>query len=95
MIVERWTWTAKVGCKREAIEAIKALLELNGFKGRVCTHMSGAYYAITWYQEFETMEDRQKVWGEIDWSRPGVREMLKKHQDTIETGTTREILQVQ
>jgi hypothetical protein len=94
MIVERWTWTAKVGRKQEAIEAIKALLALNGFGGRVCTHRSGPYFAVTWYQEFETMEDRQKVRDAIDWSRPEVREALKKHQDTIESDATRELLQV-
>ena len=60
MIVERWTWTTKVGRRDEAIELGKALLELNGFKGRICTHMSGVYNAITWYQEFETMEDLNK-----------------------------------
>jgi hypothetical protein len=94
MIVERWTWTAKVGRRDEFVEMIKALLELNGFAGRVCTFEQGPFDKVTFYQEFESMEDRQEVWDAIDWSRPEVVELTEKWDDLIETGTTSEILRV-
>ena len=94
MIVERWTWTIKRGCRNEFIEVMKAMLKLNGFAGRVCTHKFGPYDVVSWYQEFESMEDRQKVWDAIDWSRPEVAELRKKNEDLSEPGTTRELYQV-
>ena len=94
MIVERMMWVPKVGCRDEFIEALKAISKLNGFAGRVCTQMYGAYDAVFWYQEYETMEDRQKIYDAIDWSRPEVAELSKKFRDLHETGTTHELYQV-
>ena len=94
MIVERWTWTTKVGRRDEFIETFKALIELQGFAGRVCTNMSGPFFAVYWYQEFESMEDRQKVWDAIDWDRPEIKELTDKFSDLVESDVTREILRV-
>jgi hypothetical protein len=43
MVVDRWTWTAKRGCRHEFFEATRALFKANGFAGRFCTHTFGPY----------------------------------------------------
>lgn len=94
MIVERFTWTAKMGHRGEFIDVLKGWLELTGFAGRVCgSFMSGSWEVISWYQEFETIEDRNKLWEAIDWSRPEVIELRGIFEDLIESRTS-EILRV-
>jgi hypothetical protein len=94
MLVERWTWKAKQGHRRELIELIKAWVERNGFTPRVSSVVYGAWDTVSSDLEFETIEDRQKFWEAFDWSQPEVAEFLKTLQNLIESETTCELLRL-
>ena len=95
MIVERWTWKAKVGRRDELIELAKAWVERYGLTGRVCTFEFGGTWNIVFVDvEFETMQDQQKFWDDYDWSRPEAIETLKKFQNLWEPDSTHELLVV-
>ena len=93
MIIERWTWNVKVGCRDEVIELVKALVEETGLTPRVCTFTYGPYETVTSDLEFETEEDHKKFWDDLDWSQPKAAEWSKKRPDLTES-SYRELLQV-
>ena len=96
MIVERFTWKAKVGCEAEVVKLVKALVEEAGFTPRVCTYTFGPFHLVTSDLEFETEEERQKFWNDIDSSQPAYAEWRKKRPGLIESyeGNHRELLRV-
>ncbi|NIO08026.1 MAG: hypothetical protein GTO40_08500 [Deltaproteobacteria bacterium] len=96
MIVERFTWKAKIGCRDEVVKLVKALAEEDGMTPRVCTYTYGSVSLVTSDFEFETEEDRIKYWKDFDWSAPAFTEWEKKYPNLIESyaGNHRELLQV-
>jgi hypothetical protein len=94
MIVERFTWKAKVGCRAEVIELVKALVEEIGLTPRVCSYVFGPYDIVSSDLEFETMEDREKFWADFDGSGPAWAEFHEKLPDLTGSGATHELLQV-
>lgn len=94
MIIERWTWKVKVGCRAEVIELVKAVVEESGLTPRVCTFTYGRYYEmVTSDLEFETEEDQKKFWNDLDSSQPAWVEWQKKRPDLTES-SRRELLRV-
>ena len=96
MIVDRFTWKVKAGCKEEVVQLVKALAEEAGMTPRVCTFTYGPRDIVTSDFEFETEEDRGKYWEDFDWSAPAFSEWHKKYPDLTESyeGNHRELLRV-
>ena len=94
MIIERWTWKAKVGCRAEVIELIKAGVAETGLTPRICSYVFGPYDIVSSDLEFETEEDRKKWWDEVDWKQPKMAEWLKKRPDLVESHGPHELLRV-
>ena len=94
MIVERWTWQAKVGCRDEVVKLVKAMVEEAGLTPRVCTYVYGPFQVVTSDLEFETMEDQKRFGDELDHSQPAFVEFHKKYADLVELTISREVLQV-
>ena len=94
MIVQRYTFKVKPGCKGDFIQLTKALVEESGRTPRVCSYTFGPYHTVISDLEFESEEDMRKYWDEVDWSGPQASEWLKKHNELIESGATVELLQV-
>ena len=94
MVVHRWTWKVKPGCKKEFIELTKDALEEQGVTPRICSFIFGPYDTVLVEIEFETMQDRQAYFDSIDWSKPKISEWAKKHNGLIESGTVNELLRV-
>ena len=94
MIVERWTWKVKPGCQDEMIKLLKALIEETGLTPRVWTFRFGPGDIVGSDIEFETEEDRQKWWREVDASKPKAAEFAKKHHDLIRASALRELVRV-
>ena len=96
MIVERWTWKVKVGCRTEVIKMVKAMVEEAGLTPRVCTYTFGPWWIVTSDLEFETEEDRREFWKDFDFSAPAFAEWYKKRPDLLESyeGNHHELLQV-
>ena len=93
MIIARYTWKAKSGCRAEVITLVKAMVERLGFTPRVCTYEWGSYDIVTSDLEFETMEDLDKFWKDLDRSQPAWVEWLKNYPDLVESHWS-ELLQV-
>ena len=93
MVVERFTWKAKVGCNSEVVKFVKAMVEESGLAPRVCTYTFGPSNIVTSDLDFETEEDRRKFWTEIDPSAPAFVEWHQKYTDLVES-YGRELLQV-
>jgi hypothetical protein len=93
MIVERWTWKVKVGSRAEVIELLKDWVQAAGLTPRVCTYVYGLYEVVTSDLEFETQEDQNQFWNDLDWSRPALAEWSKRRPDLTES-SHRELLQV-
>lgn len=85
MIIARFSWKAKTGCRPEVIKLVKALAEELGFTPRVCTYRWGVYDTVTSEFEFETMEDQDKFWNNVDPSQPAYAEWIKKVPDLVES----------
>ena len=94
MIVHRMTWKMKLDCRSEFIELTKAMLEEAGVTHRVCSFIFGPYDVVLVDLEFETEQDRQAYFANLDWSKPKITEWGKKHDDLIEPGTVNELLRV-
>jgi hypothetical protein len=94
MIIERWTWKAKVGCRAEVIELVKAMVEEAGLTPRVCTYAFGPYQVVISDLEFETEQDRQEWWAGVDWSQPAMVEWHKKEPDLTESDIDHALLHV-
>ncbi len=93
MRIMRFTWKAKTGCRAEVIRLVKAMVVELSLTPRVCTYMYGAYDIVTSYLEFETEEDQNKFWNNIDTSQPAWVEFHKKLPDLVESHWS-ELLQV-
>jgi len=95
MIVERIVWKVKAGCRDEVVKLVKAVAEEAGVTPRVCTFTSGPPDIVTSDFEFETEEERQKFWKDLDWSAPAIDKWIKKHDDLTERSEYHhELLQV-
>ena len=93
MIIARYSWKAKTGCRAGIIEFIKGLVKELGFTPRVCTHVWGSYDMVTSDLEFETMEDLDKFWSNLEPIPAFVEWEEKKRVDLVESHW-RELLQV-
>ena len=85
MLIERRTFKTKVGCRDEVIKLLKALVEEQGLTPRVCTYVDGPEDIVTSDYEFETMEDMDKFWNDVDPSGPVFVEAHEKVPDLIES----------
>ena len=86
MIVERFTWKAKPGCKAEVVKLVKAMVEEAGITPRVCTFTWGPQSIVTSDIEFESEEDRIKYWkDDFDGSAPAYVEWHEKYPDLCES----------
>ena len=94
MIIQRITFPVKVGCRDEFIKLTKAVVAEMGLTPRVCSYRFGPYDVVISDLVFETEEDRQKFWAEVDWSTPKAVEWVKRGHELREFGTTTELLQV-
>lgn len=94
MIIERWTWKTKFGCKDEVIKLVKAMVEGLGLTPRVCTFTFGPYHTVFSDLEFESEEDRKQFWDDFDGSQPDFVEWHKRQPELTESDITRELLQV-
>lgn len=98
MIVERWTWVAKRGRKRDFIEWCKKLREQEFNKGltvRVYSTVFGMRANVIMEFVYESEEHRLKRWDAIDWT-PKVFEFISKMDDMVEAaGHTRELLKLE
>ena len=94
MIVQRFTFKAKVGCESEVIKLVKDMVEEFGFIPRVCSYVFGPLEIVTSEVEFESIEARQRFYDEVDWSGPKAAEWLKRRADLTESGTTIELFRV-
>jgi hypothetical protein len=94
MIVERWTWKVKLGCRAEVIELAKTAIAEAGLTPRICSFIFGPYDIVSSDLEFESEEDRQKWWAGLDWSQPGLAEWRKKEPELLVSGTSHELLHV-
>lgn len=93
MIVERWTWKVKHGCRDEVIELGKAAVEEFGVTPRICTFAFGPWDIVISDLEFESEEDRKKLWADVDWSQPALAEWSKKEPELV-VSATHELLEV-
>ena len=96
MIIMRGKWKVKFGCEGEVIKFVKAVQEELGLTPRICTHMWGSQTTagiVTSDFEFETMEDLNKFWDNLDRSGPAYVEWHKKNTDLVESHWL-ELLQV-
>ena len=93
MVIARYHWKAKTGCREELIKLVKAAVEELGFTPRVCTYVWGFWDTVTSDLEFETMEDEGKFWDNVDTSQPAFAELVEKEPDLFESHW-RELLQV-
>jgi len=89
MIIERFTHTAKPGCRKELVELLKGWVEGAGAPGRVFTPGLADWERVELDLEFETVQDRDKFWAGYDPSQPGVAEFYEKNSDLRESGSTR------
>ena len=98
MIVQRWTFNVKIGCRDEVIKQIKAAVEETGVTPRICTYAWGCGpYDVVWYEvEFESKEDRRKYLAGIDWNNlgPAMAEFSNKQSDLVESPRTGELIVV-
>ena len=94
MIVGRYTYRTKVGCKHEYIQLLKAAVAELGLTPRVCSYHAGPQDIVESDLEFETEEIHQQWSSSFDASLPAVAEWLKRLPDLIESGTVREELEV-
>jgi hypothetical protein len=93
MIVERFTYKAKVGETSKLVEMLKDWLEASGLTGRVCSN-NNAWGITTLDLEFDTSEDKLKFWADYDFNSQKWQEYWKKFNELRESGTTREEWQV-
>jgi hypothetical protein len=94
MIIERWTWVAKTGCRAEVIKLVKAMVTELGFTPRVCTYQFGSYNTVVSELEFESEEDIKKFWAGVDQSKPAWVEWHKRNVDLTVPHHTHERLWV-
>jgi hypothetical protein len=92
MVIERWTWKAKFGCKDEVIKFVKAVVEEAGLTPRVCSYVFGPYEIVTSDLEFETEQDRQEFWDDFDGNKPNITEWHKKQRDLTESEISHDLL---
>ena len=94
MIIERITWTAKVGQKDELVKFAKDFRERHNGTGRTCTFEFGDKSKVWNEFEFETLEYREKFWADLVWS-PADEEDMKNLMDNLQESVyTREIIRV-
>ena len=94
MIVERITWKVNHIHHSEFIKLVKAAVEGLGKTPRICSYMFGPKDVVTSDLEFETMDDRQKYWADLDRNQADFVEWIKKYPDLAEIGMTAELLRV-
>jgi hypothetical protein len=94
MIIERFTYIVKVGCRDEFIELTKVAVEEAGLTPRVCSYRQGPRDVVINDLVFETNEARLKFWKDMDWSKPKIAEWLKKEHELRVSGATNALLQV-
>ena len=96
MIIDRLTWKVCHSHHAEFIESVRAMVEKIGSPSRICTFMFGPMDVVIHDLEFDTEEDRQKFWNDIDSSQPAYAEWRKKRPDLTESyeGNHRELLRV-
>ena len=85
MLVQRFSWKAKTGCRAEVIKLVKAAVEETGVTPRVWTYMFGAYDMVFSDYEFESEEDRKEFWAGVNWSQPAIAEWYKIQPDLVES----------
>ena len=88
MIVQRITHTAKPGKLGEIIELLKGFVEGSGASGRVLTPGWVNWDTVQVEVEWETEEDMDKFWTDLDRSLPGVAEAFARINDLRESGST-------
>jgi len=94
MIVVRWTYRTKVGCRDEYIKLLKAAVAELGLTPRVCSYKAGPQDIVESDLEFETEEIHQQWSSSFDASLPAVAEWRKRRPDLLESGTVREVLEI-
>jgi hypothetical protein len=92
MIIERWTWKAKFGCKDEVIKLVKAMVAEAGLTPRVSTYLFGPYEVVISELEFETEQDRQEFWDDFDRNKPHITEWHKRQRDLTESEIGHDLL---
>ena len=84
MIVERWTWKVKVGCRAEVVKAIKAAVEEIGLTPRICSFIFGPFDIVISDLEFESEEDMNKNRAvRYDKGGPALAEWHKKRRELV------------
>jgi hypothetical protein len=94
MIVERWTWQAKQGCREDLIGWCRKLREREENRGqtmRIYSTQFGTWNKVTLEHEHETEEARQQYWAGVEWTEE-LGEFVKTRDDMTESGQTRELL---
>ena len=96
MIVERYTWEAKPGRRKDAIEWCKerrAREENKGLIIRIYAPKFGTWNKVTMEIEYETEEARREYWSAIEWTEK-LREFAAAHHDMIGLGQTYELFEL-
>ena len=95
MIVERFTWVAKRGHKRDFIEWCKKLRDQEFNKGltiRVYSTSFGLRGNVIMEFEYESEQHRLERWDAIEWT-PDVTEFVSETNEMVEAvDHTRELL---
>ena len=97
MIIQRFTWKVKPGCKNKFIDLTKALVQEAGLTPRVWSFVSEPSDIVGSDLEFETEQDRQTFWDKVDKSKPAWVEWQTKGGDLTESDVsdhTKELLRV-
>ena len=89
MIVDRYTHTAKPGCRDELVKLLKGWVKGAGVSGRVLTPGRADWDRIELDVEWETKEDMDKFWADYDSSQPEFAEFYETISDLRESGSTR------
>jgi hypothetical protein len=96
MIVQRSSYVAKPGNRREMVEILKALHKLDPHPHptyRIYVQITGSVDVIQQEIEFEDQEAREKFWAAA-FSIPEVAPYLKRWAELRDSGETTELLRL-